>query len=60
MTTSEITLVRVTGATPIPVEVKVLVVERMVATGETVIGAVVIVVMQVPHRLGHGGGVVVI
>ena len=53
VTTSEITLVRVTGATPIPVEVKV-------AAGVATAVAVVIVVMQVPHRLGHGGGGVVV
>ena len=48
VTTSEITLVRVTGGTV-----------RVAATSAEAV-TVVIVVMQVPHRLGHGGGGVVL
>lgn len=54
VTTSEVTLVRVTGATEIPAEVAVLPAAVAMAV------AVVVVVMQVPHRLGHGGGGVVV
>ena len=55
VTTSEVTLVRVTGATEISAGVAVL--PAVVAIA---IAVVVVVVMQVPHRLGHGGGVVVV